>query len=68
MQKLERDLKVDLDEIVKDDESMYLMLRIQNEMNELKCLSERGKKLLKISWKEISSTSSLYIIRTIEQK
>lgn len=33
--KVERDLKVDLDDIVKDDESTYnLLLRIRNEMNE----------------------------------
>lgn len=33
--KVERDLNVDLDDIVKDDKSTYnLLLRIQNEMNE----------------------------------
>ncbi|MGE7115112.1 hypothetical protein [Lysinibacillus sp. NPDC047702] len=34
--KVERDLKVDLDDIVKEDQLTYeLLLRIQNEMNEL---------------------------------
>lgn len=34
--KVERDLKVDLDDIVKDDQLTYeLLLRVQNEMNEL---------------------------------
>ncbi|MGE8004247.1 hypothetical protein [Lysinibacillus sp. NPDC093216] len=33
--KVERDLKVDLDDVVKDDQLTYdLLLRIQNEMNE----------------------------------